>query len=104
MDTGRLETLKKILERDPGDAFSRYALGLEYVSASMPELARSTFETLIASEPGYLAVYYQLGKLYELMGMNDLAVQTYRVGIGIAESQNDGHTRQELEEALDGLG
>jgi Tfp pilus assembly protein PilF len=103
MAKSRLETLKEILKKDPGDSFSRYALGLEYVSVSMPELARRIFEELIMEQPEYLAAYYQLGKLYELLGENDLASQTYKSGMKIAELQNDGHTRQELEEALEGI-
>jgi Tfp pilus assembly protein PilF len=99
----RLETLKSIVEKDPEDTFSRYALGLEYVSASMPELARITFEELISSQPDYLAAYYQLGKLYELIGENLLAAGTYETGINVAIKQNDGHTKEELEQALDEL-
>ena len=34
MDDNRLIALKAALENDPEDSFSRYALGLEYHSAS----------------------------------------------------------------------
>jgi Tfp pilus assembly protein PilF len=103
MDDNRLKALKAALENDPEDSFSRYALGLEYLSASMFEESRAGFEELITRDPNYLAAYYQLGKVYESSGEFDLARRIYEKGIYVAASQNEMHTKTELEEALDGL-
>ena len=103
MDSNRVDSLKKILEKDPNDSFSKYALGLEYLSASMLDESRGLFENIIEIEPDYLAVYYQLGKVYELMGETEKAGNTLRLGITVADAQNDFHTRSELEQAIDEL-
>jgi Tfp pilus assembly protein PilF len=103
MDDNRLKTLKTALENDPDDSFSRYALGLEYSSASMITEAKNVFEELLSRDPNYLATYYQLGKVYETAGELELAKKAYERGIYVAASQNEFHTKSELEDALDGL-
>ncbi len=103
MDDKRLDALKTALQNDPGDSFTRYALGLEYYSASMIEESKSAFEELILRDPNYLAAYFQLGKVYEAAGEPDMAKKIYERGIYVAASQNDLHTKSELETALDEL-
>ena len=103
MDNSRLLTLKKVVEQDPDDSFSRYALGLEYLSVPDNEKAKEMFEELLLKDPNYLAAYYQLGKVYELLGEAEMAQKAYEKGIYVAASQNDMHTKSELEEALNNL-
>lgn len=103
MDDIRLEALKTALDNDPDDSFTRYAIGLEYSSASMNDEAKSVFEELISRDPNYLAAYYQLGKVYESSGEIEKARKAYEKGIYVAASQNDAHTKSELEEALENL-
>lgn len=92
-----------MLDNDPQDSFARYALGLEYVSAARLEDAREIFEELRVLDPNYSATYYQLGKVYEQLGSEQEARKVYEKGIYVTASQNDMHTKSELEEALDGL-
>lgn len=103
MSTSRIESLKKILEIDPKDSFSRYALGLEYASAGESEMAKTEFMLVLDSDENYLAVYYQLGKVLESLGDNENAKEIYEKGIFVATAQNDMHTRSELEQSLDEL-
>lgn len=103
MADSRLEMLKIMLDEDPGDSFTKYALGLEYMSLNENELARDTFEELRNIDPNYSALYYQLGKVYELLGDEPNARKIYEQGIFVSASKNDMHTKNELEQAINEL-
>lgn len=103
MDSSRIENLKQMLAVDPQDSFARYALGLEYMSGKEFEQSRDIFEELKALDPNYSATYYQLGKVYEQLGDEQAARKVYEKGIYVASSQNDSHTKSELEQALNEL-
>lgn len=99
----RKETLSKLLEADPNDSFSRYALGLEYVSLNDYDEAQKEFNFILINDPQYLPVYYQLGKVLEIAGDIDKALKIYQQGLYVASSQNDAHTKSELQDAIDSL-
>ena len=103
MDSDRILKLKDILEKDPADSFTMYALGLEYASGLQYEDAREIFEELLRTDPHYLGTYYQLGKVYESLEDTATAKRIYEKGIFVATSQNDNHTKSELEQAIDEL-
>jgi len=103
MDSSRIDNLKAILAADPQDTFARYALGLEYTSLRDFEMAKDIFEEIYALDPAYVATYYQLGKTYEQLGDESNARKIYEKGIFVARSQNDDHTKSELEQALNDL-
>jgi len=99
----RIETLLNLLEQNPADDFTKYALALEYVSANETDNAERYLKDLIVSSPSYLATYYQYGKLLEDKGETDEARKIYNQGLFVASSQNDMHTKAELQDALDNL-
>ena len=103
MSEERINQLKKFLEEDPEDAFSAFAIGLEWLKMKELENARKAFETLLNNQPEYLASYYQLGKLYEKLKLSELAIQTLKCGMELAQRQNNRHTFNELKAALDNL-
>ena len=103
MEKSRVDYLKEMLAVDPGDSFARYALGLEYLSGNDNEKARDIFEELKTLDPNYAATYYQLGRVYELLGDENEARKVYEKGIYVTASQNDMHTKSELEDALNNL-
>ena len=103
MEANRIETLMKMVEIDPSDSFAKYALGLEYNSVKDNDKAIEIFEGLISDDPNYLAVYYQLGKIYESQGDIEIAKKIFEKGIYVATSQNEFHTREELQQALEEL-
>ena len=103
MNNSRIENLKAILASDPQDTFARYALGLEYISVNDIEKAKNIFEEIYTLDPAYVATYYQLGKTYEQLGDEANARKIYEKGIFVARSQNDDHTKSELEQALNDL-
>jgi tetratricopeptide (TPR) repeat protein len=99
----RMDILLKLIETDPNDSFSRYALGLEYVSLNDYDEAQKEFNFILTNDPQYLPVYYQLGKVFELAGDTDKALKIYQQGLYVASSQNDLHTKSELQDAIDSL-
>ena len=99
----RLEQLQEFLEQNPSDPFLKYCLALEYQGNNDDGNARSIFEELLSVNPQYLATYYQLGKLYERVGNNELAIKTFEAGKIVARDQKDNHTLSELQSALDDL-
>ncbi len=103
MSSQRIENLKQILAADPDDTFARYALGLEYISSGEVNTAIEMFEEVKTLDPSYTAVYYQLGKAYELNGDEQSARKIYEKGVYVAASQNDYHTKEELEQAINEL-
>ena len=103
MEIERINTLLKMVENDPSDSFAKYALGLEYNSVKDNEKAIEIFEELKRDDPNYLAVYYQLGKVYETEGDFESAKKIFEKGIYVATSQNEFHTREELQQALEEL-
>lgn len=103
MEKSRIENLKEMLAVDPQDSFARYALGLEFMGSKEFEAAKDIFEELRTLDPNYAATYYQLGKVYEQLGDENSARKIYEKGIYVARSQNDMHTKSELEQALNEL-
>jgi Tfp pilus assembly protein PilF len=103
MEKSRIDSLKQMLAVDPEDTFARYALGLEYFSQNELEKAKDTFEEIRILDPNYSATYYQLGKVYQMLGDEPAAKKVYEKGIYVAASHNDMHTKSELEQALNEL-
>jgi Tfp pilus assembly protein PilF len=99
----RINQLKEMLEKQPKDVFLTYALGLEYVALNDDENGRLTFENVIALQEDYLGVYFQLAQLYERIGEDELAIETYEKGMEVAKVQKDLKTFNELKSALEEL-
>ncbi len=100
MPTSRIEALQEFLREDPEDEFTRFALATEYMKAGNVAAARSHYERLLQERPDYVGTYYHLGALYIGIGERGLALETYRRGIEVAQSQRDTHARAELQSAL----
>ena|SRR5436305_9519611 len=99
----RIEILKGFLTENPNDAFSRYALALEFAKLGQNDDALREFETVKGNDPGYVATYFQLGQLYLKLGRPHDAEKTFRTGITVALKAGDEHTKSELESALEGI-
>jgi len=103
MSKERLEQLMQLLENDPTDTFLNYCLALEYVKINDRSKAIEIFKSIISKDQNYLAVYYQLGKLYENMNEPELAHEWYSKGIEIAKLTGNKKTERELKEAIQNL-
>ena len=99
----RIEKLKEIIEKDPADSFTRYALALEYNGINEPVTAIEILEELIKQDESYVPAYHQLGQLLGKMNRTQEAKKIYRKGVDLAQEQNDEKTVKELREELEEL-
>ena len=96
----RLEQLLGFLETDPDDEFTLFAIASEYRRKGQKDLSLSFFERLLGAHPEYVGTYYHLASLYLELGQRQKALETYRAGILVADTQRDVHARAELQSAL----
>jgi len=104
MEQTRLEFLEESLRSDPGSAFLRYALAMEFANAGRSQEAWAQFQHLLAHSPDYSAAYYQAGKLLARLGRHEEARQILAKGIEVTGKQGNRHAQSELEAALEELG
>ena len=95
----RLDQLIDLLKSDPDDLFLNYALGLEYVALSNFQKAEDQFNKVKALDNNYIAVYYQMGKLFELESKPIEALNLYKIGLSKAREKKD-KSISEFEEAI----
>lgn len=100
MSNQTIQLLKRFLEKDPNDSFTRFALAMEYNKAGFKQEAEQTYLELIAKDPNYVGTYYHLGMIYSLLGDKDKARKVFDDGIQVATSVNDNHAASELRQAL----
>lgn len=93
-----------MVAQDPKNAFARYGLAMEFVNTGHPEMAIAEFRKLLEDNPDYAAGYFHAGRTLEGLGRIDEAREVYEKGIAVTTRTGDGHTRSELQAALDILG
>jgi tetratricopeptide (TPR) repeat protein len=103
MPTNRIEVLKTMLAQNPADAFARYGLAMELAKGGELENAILEFRALIEHNPNYAAAYFHGGQALEKLGDVEQARSFYEKGIAVTSRTGDGHTRSELQAALDML-
>lgn len=99
----RLQKLLEFSEQQPEDLFLKYALAMEYLGMNDIPTAENYFKEVIEKDENYVAVYYQLGKIYENKGDEKLAIATYEKGLEAANIKKDAKALRELKAALDEL-
>lgn len=97
----RLDMLEKLAGADTVDAFTLYALALEYRREGRAADAMATFERLRAKDAEYLPMYLMAGELFGEEGRDDEARAWFEAGIALATKKGDSKTRNELEAALE---
>lgn len=96
----RLELLLQMLEQNPRDSFMLFALAKEHERLGDPAEALAFYERLQEADPGYVGLYYHLGKLFETLDRSEEALSTYRRGMEVARTAGDAHALGELREAF----
>lgn len=99
-DKSQIRVLAANIKKNPADSFSKFALALEFVKQDDLAKARLFFENIYEQDPGYVGVYYHLGKLYEQLNLLEKAARVYAEGMKIATTQKELRTLKELQEAL----
>ena len=97
----KLAMLTDILAQNPGDAFARYGLALEYANQGQTETALDQFHQLLAAHPDYVAGYQMSGQLLFNAGRLDDARQRLEDGVASAARSGNAHARAEMEALLD---
>lgn len=97
---GRINSLMDMLKSENEDVFLNYALGIEYVTALNFTAAYQQFTKVIGLNSGYVAAYYQLGKLLETQAKKEEAIQYYRLGLEKAQHKKDNKAVNEFSEAI----
>ena len=67
MNNPRLEALLGFLDEEPDDAFTKYAVALEYSKTDI-NTALKYFRDLRINHPAYIGTYYQEGIIYRDIG------------------------------------
>ncbi len=99
----RLNSLLKLLEKDPDDSFLLYGIALEHISTGNYQEAERYLSSIIKKNPVYVPAYMQLAQVYENLNFFDKAKNIYKEGIEIARKNNDSHAADEMEEFLNEL-
>jgi len=97
----RAAALKQILEQNPGDAFARYGLALEYSHAGLVEAALAEFNALLAQHPDYVAAYQMAGQMLASAERREEAREYLHRGIAAAQRAGNAHARSEMESLLE---
>jgi tetratricopeptide (TPR) repeat protein len=101
--TNRLEQLLELHKDDPNDAFTRYAIALEYNARNDYANAIQWFEALRADDADYVPTYYMLAGAYRAADNPEAAKDVYEAGLKAAKRVGDTHTVAEISAALEEL-
>jgi tetratricopeptide (TPR) repeat protein len=100
----RIAMLSEILTQNPGDAFARYGLAMEYSKAGRVEQALQEFKTLLEKNPDYTPGYFMAAQTLEQAGRIDEAKRMLVDGISSARRTGNAHAQSEMTAMLEGLG
>lgn len=99
----RLEMLSQFLEQNPGDAFARYGLAMEYSKAGRIEQALAQFNRLLELHPDYSNGYFMAAQTLERAGRTAEAKAMLEKGIEAARRTGNKHALSEMTGMLEEL-
>jgi tetratricopeptide (TPR) repeat protein len=100
-ESNRLQLLTEFLEHNPGDAFARYGLAMEYSKAGQTEQALGEFNRLLELHPDYTNGYFMAAQLLERSGRTPEAKQMLEKGIEAARRTGNKHALSEMSGMLE---
>jgi Tfp pilus assembly protein PilF len=100
----RIAMLTEILAANPGDAFARYGLAMEYANVGQTDQALAEFKTLLEKNPNYTPGYFMAAQTLEKAGRTDEAKRMLVDGISSARRTGNAHAQSEMTAMLEGLG
>lgn len=103
MSSSRIETLKKLLEKDPKNLLGRYGLAHEYYKLDMYEEAIQAINEYLDVADDEGAVYRMLAECYVNIGEPQKARLAYVRGIEAANRHGHPGMAEEYEEAIEFL-
>ncbi len=96
--------LTEILTQNPGDAFARYGLAMEYANQGKTGSALAEFERLLSTHPDYTAGYFMAAQTMVKAGHVDEAKARLAQGIASAQRTGNAHALGEMQALLEELG
>jgi len=103
-EPSRLQMLAQFLEQNPGDAFARYGLAMEYSKAGQTEQALAEFKKLLELHPDYTNGYFMAAQTLERNGHTAEAKKMLESGVEAAKRTGNKHAMAEMSGMLEELG
>ena len=103
-EPSRLQMLAQFLEQNPGDAFARYGLAMEYSKAGQTEQALAEFTKLLELHPDYTNGYFMAAQTLVRAERSAEAKTMLQDGIASARRTGNLHAQAEMEAMLAELG
>ena len=102
-EPSRLQMLAQFLEQNPGDAFARYGLAMEYSKAGQTEQALAEFNKLLELHPDYTNGYFMAAQTLERNGRTAEAKAMLERGVEAAKRTGNKHALSEMAAMLEEL-
>jgi tetratricopeptide (TPR) repeat protein len=102
-DPSRLQMLTEFLQQNPGDAFARYGLAMEYSNAGQTEQALAEFRKLLELHPDYTNGYFMAAQALERSGRTAEAKKMLENGVDAARRTGNKHALSEMAGMLEEL-
>jgi len=96
----RVALLTEVLSQNPGDAFARYGLAMEYANTGDIQQALQEFGKLLTAHPDYTAGYFMAAQTLAKAERTEEARKMLTDGIASAKKTGDGHAQAEMEGML----
>jgi predicted Zn-dependent protease len=103
MSVDKAAAFTDILAQDPGNAFARYGLAIEYTQRGETALAMEQFDTLQKLHPDYTPGYQMAAQTLMASGNTQQAVARLRAGIESARRTGNQHALAEMAGMLEEL-
>lgn len=102
-EKNRTEMLTEFLDQNPGDAFARYGLAMEYAKSGDTEKALAQFNQLLQLHPDYTNAYFMAAQALERAGRTPEAKKMLETGIEAARRTGNKHALSEMSGMLEEL-
>lgn len=99
----KIAMLNEILAQDPGNAFARYGLAMEYAGRGESETALAEFGRLLEAHPDYTAGYFMAAQTLAKADRPSEAKIRLTQGIASARRTGNQHALSEMEAMLSDL-
>ena len=100
----RIAMLTEILDQNPGDAFARYGLAMEYSKAGDIERSLAEFKTLLEKNPDYTPGYFMAAQTLANSSRVEEAKRMLSDGIASAVRTGNKHAQSEMTAMMEELG
>ena len=95
--------LTQFLAQNPGDAFARYGLAMEYSNAGQTDQAMAEFNKLLELHPDYTNGYFMAAQALERAGRTAEAKSMLEKGVEAARRTGNKHAMSEMTGMLEEL-